>query len=98
ITPEPFGRVIVEGMLAKRPVVAARAGGVVEIVDDDVNGLLCEPGDAHALADALAALRTDAVLCGRLVANGYDTAVNRFGTQIYVEQVERILVETARRR
>ncbi|AOJ06454.1 glycosyltransferase family 4 protein [Burkholderia mayonis] len=98
ITPEPFGRVIVEGMLAKRPVVAARAGGVVEIIDDDVNGLLCEPGDAHALADALAALRTDAVLCERLVANGYDTAVSRFGTQTYVEQVERILVGTARRR
>ena len=32
ISPEPFGRVIIEGMLAKRPVVAARAGGVVDIV------------------------------------------------------------------
>ncbi|WP_323119780.1 glycosyltransferase family 4 protein [Burkholderia alba] len=96
ITPEPFGRVIVEGMLAKRPVVAARAGGVVEIVDDDVNGLLCEPGDAHALADALAALRTDPALGERLVANGFETAVRRFGTRQYVEQVERILAETAR--
>nr|WP_102720075.1 MULTISPECIES: glycosyltransferase family 4 protein [unclassified Burkholderia] len=98
IMPEPFGRVIVEGMLAKRPVVAARAGGVLEIVDDDVNGLLCEPGDAHALADALAALRTDAVLCNRLVRNGYETALNRFGVRRYVEQVERMLVETAQRR
>ncbi|MEX3977265.1 glycosyltransferase family 4 protein, partial [Paraburkholderia caribensis] len=45
ITPEPFGRVIVEGMLARRPVVAARAGGVVEIIDDGVNGVMCSPGD-----------------------------------------------------
>ncbi|EGD04421.1 glycosyl transferase, group 1, partial [Burkholderia sp. TJI49] len=62
ITPEPFGRVIVEGMLARRPVVAARAGGVIEIVEHGDNGLLCEPGDARALADALAALRSDARL------------------------------------
>ncbi len=59
ITPEPFGRVIVEGMLAQRPVVAARAGGVLEIVEDGENGVLCTPGDAHALADVLAELRCD---------------------------------------
>ncbi|HEY1608823.1 MAG TPA: glycosyltransferase family 4 protein, partial [Paraburkholderia sp.] len=39
ITPEPFGRVVVEGMLARRPVVASRDGGVTEIVEHDVNGL-----------------------------------------------------------
>jgi glycosyltransferase involved in cell wall biosynthesis len=96
ITPEPFGRVIVEGMLAKRPVVAARAGGVMEIVEDGVDGLLCEPGDAAALAGALAGLRRDARLRERLVENGFETALRRFGREAYVEQVERILVETAR--
>ncbi len=95
ITPEPFGRVIVEGMLARRPVVAARAGGVVEIVDDGVNGLLCEPGDAASLADALAVLRHDAARRERLVASGFETAVRRFGTSGYVEAVERLLVEVA---
>ena len=59
ITPEPFGRVIVEGMLAQRPVVAARAGGVMEIIDDHENGMLCTPGDAHGLADTLAELRSN---------------------------------------
>ncbi|MBN3723868.1 glycosyltransferase family 4 protein [Burkholderia sp. Ac-20379] len=98
ITPEPFGRVIVEGMLAKRPVVAARAGGVVEIVDDGVNGLLCEPGDAASLSEALGALRQDRVRRERLVANGFETAVRRFGTSGYVEAVERILVEVARKK
>uniref|UniRef100_E1T824 Glycosyl transferase group 1 n=1 Tax=Burkholderia sp. (strain CCGE1003) TaxID=640512 RepID=E1T824_BURSG len=95
ITPEPFGRVIVEGMLAQRPVVAARAGGVLEIVDDYENGVLCTPGDAHALADALAELRSNDELRARLVKNGYRTALSRFGTDAYVESVERILRRVA---
>jgi glycosyltransferase involved in cell wall biosynthesis len=95
ITPEPFGRVIVEGMLAQRPVVAARAGGVLEIVEDGVNGVLCEPGDAHGLADVLAELRSDTVLRERLVNNGYETALGRFGTATYVTGVERILKRVA---
>lgn len=48
--PEPFGRVIVEGMLARRPVVATRAGGAIELIDDGVNGVLVRPGDASDLA------------------------------------------------
>ena len=95
ITPEPFGRVIVEGMLAQRPVVAARAGGVLEIVDDGVNGMLCAPGDAHALADVLAELRSDGALRERLVRSGYRTALARFGTAAYVAGVERILQDVA---
>lgn len=96
ITPEPFGRVIVEGMLARRPVVAARAGGVVEIVEDGENGLLCEPGNAAALADALGRLKHDGALRERLVASGRATAVRRFGTETYVERVEKILADTAK--
>ena len=91
ITPEPFGRVIVEGMLAQRPVVAARAGGVVEIIDDGVNGLLCTPGDAHGLADTLAELRANESLREQLVANGNRVARQRFGPGNYVASVERIL-------
>ncbi|CAB3751024.1 glycosyl transferase family 1 [Burkholderia sp. MSh2] len=96
ITPEPFGRVIVEGMLARRPVVAARAGGVVEIVEHGDNGLLCEPGDVAALADALHALKRDGALRERLVASGRATAVRRFGTETCVERVGKILADTAK--
>ncbi|WP_144153526.1 glycosyltransferase family 4 protein [Paraburkholderia sp. BCC1885] len=98
ITPEPFGRVIVEGMLAQRPVVAARAGGVLEIIEDGINGVLCEPGDAHALADVLAELRSDTALRERLVTGGYETAIARFGTAAYVAGVERILKDVAGRK
>ena len=43
IAPEPFGRVIVEGMLARKPVIATRAGGALEIIDEGVTGLLVTP-------------------------------------------------------
>jgi glycosyltransferase involved in cell wall biosynthesis len=95
ITPEPFGRVIVEGMLARRPVVAARAGGVTEIVRDGENGMLCEPGDARALAATLAELHANRTLRERLVTHGYRTAVDSFGTVAYVDGVERILKRVA---
>jgi glycosyltransferase involved in cell wall biosynthesis len=95
ITPEPFGRVVVEGMLARRPVVAARAGGVTEIIRDGENGMLCAPGDARALADTLAELRANRVLRDQLVMHGYHTAIETFGTVAYVDGVERILKSVA---
>jgi hypothetical protein len=91
IAPEPFGRVIVEGMLAKRPVVAMRAGGVTEIIDDGMNGLLCEPDNADALSSAITRLRTDTQLRARLVETGYDVARRKFGTRTYIDGVSRIL-------
>ncbi|MGI4952087.1 MAG: glycosyltransferase [Janthinobacterium lividum] len=50
--PEPFGRTLVEAMLARRPVVAAAAGAVAEIITEGT-GCLVPPGDAAALAAAL---------------------------------------------
>jgi glycosyltransferase involved in cell wall biosynthesis len=54
--PEPFGRVIVEGLLAGRPVIATRAGGASEILDHGETGYLVPPGDAQTLADVLRTL------------------------------------------
>ncbi len=58
-SPEPFGRVIVEAMLAGVPVVASRAGGPCEIIDDGRTGWLTEPGDDVALAERISALADD---------------------------------------
>lgn len=50
---EGFGLVAVEAMRAGRAVIASRVGGLPEVVEHGVSGLLVEPGDAAALADAL---------------------------------------------
>jgi glycosyltransferase involved in cell wall biosynthesis len=56
---EGFGIVLLEAMLAGLPVTATRVSAVPEIVADGKTGLLVEPGDAPALADALARLLAD---------------------------------------
>ena len=53
---EGFGMVFLEAAAARLPVVAYRTGGAVEAVKDGETGLLVEPGDVHALADALSGL------------------------------------------
>jgi len=50
LTPEPFGRVIIEAMAAAKPVIAVNAGGPAEIIQHGQTGLLYSPGDAHELA------------------------------------------------
>jgi glycosyltransferase involved in cell wall biosynthesis len=59
ITPEPFGQVIVEAMLAGVPVIAVAGGGPSEIVTDGVDGLLYPPGNVKALSAALTRLASD---------------------------------------
>jgi glycosyltransferase involved in cell wall biosynthesis len=56
---EPYGNVILEAMASRTPVIAAAAGGPLEIVDHGRNGLLVRPGDAAALAATLEPLLAD---------------------------------------
>jgi glycosyltransferase involved in cell wall biosynthesis len=91
--PEPFGRVLVEGMLAGRPVVAADAGGVREIVADGVTGLLIPPGDAASLARAVDRLRAEPRYAASLAAAGSARARAAFGVQEMVRGVRNVLEE-----
>jgi glycosyltransferase involved in cell wall biosynthesis len=56
---EGFGLVAVEAMRAGRAVIASRVGGLPEVVEHGVTGLLVEPGDADALAEALQSVSVD---------------------------------------
>jgi len=78
VYPEPFGRVVVEGMLAGRPVIASRAGGVEEIVSDGETGWLVPPDDAGALAVAIGAVLADPVIAALTVARAAKRARDHF--------------------
>jgi glycosyltransferase involved in cell wall biosynthesis len=89
---EGFGLVLVEAGLTGRPVVGARSGGIVDIIDDGVNGLLYEPGDVEALAGCLRALFSDAALRARMGEAGYKKAMDRFSTAVLIDRVHDLFV------
>lgn len=53
IRPEPFGRVIIEGMSLRRPIIATNMGGPMEIIQNGISGLLIPPADPYELANAI---------------------------------------------
>jgi glycosyltransferase involved in cell wall biosynthesis len=65
---EGMGRVVIEAFARGRPVVGANVGGIRDLVDDGRNGLLVDPADTRALADALTRLLTDRELALALAA------------------------------
>jgi glycosyltransferase involved in cell wall biosynthesis len=65
---EGMGRVVVEALLRGRPVVASRIGGIPDLVEDGVNGLLLEPEDHDGFAAALTRLLAGRPEAERLAA------------------------------
>jgi glycosyltransferase involved in cell wall biosynthesis len=85
---EGLGTSLLDAMAASRPIVATTAGGIPEIVEDGVNGLLVPPRDQQALADAVVRALNDADLRRRMGEAGFARVNERF-------TVERMVAETA---
>jgi glycosyltransferase involved in cell wall biosynthesis len=95
IWPEPFARVVLEGMVAGLVVVATPAGGTSEIVRDGENGLLFTPGDSHNLAAKIGRLLDDVDLRHRLAEAGWQTIADDFNLSRMIDQYEDYLQEVA---
>jgi glycosyltransferase involved in cell wall biosynthesis len=86
--PEPFGRTVIEAMMAGRPVVATNAGALPEIVADGVSGILTPPGDAAALAAALADLLTSPARCADMGVAARARAEAEYTLEIMTRRME----------
>jgi glycosyltransferase involved in cell wall biosynthesis len=95
IKPEPFGRVIVEGMSCAVPVIASRDGGVTEIIYDGQDGLLFEPGDANDLAKKILHLLNDQDLRKRLGEAGRNKILSTFSFSIFRKRLLSLIREIA---
>ena len=89
---EGFGLVAVEALLAGIPVVASRVGGLTEVVEDGVTGLLVPSDDPEALAGALRQLEGDSVLRAELAERGRADARRRFSVDAMMAAYDRFLV------
>lgn len=89
--PEPFGRVIVEGQLAQRPVIATAAGGAVELVEDGVTGRLVPPKDAIALRQAIQEILDHPQQTADLAQRGYEHAKSTFSLESLLTNFDQAL-------
>lgn len=96
VLPEPFGQVVVEGMAAGLPVLAADAGGPAELIDDGVNGLLYPVGDLMALTKQMQRLANDGTMRRRLGEAGRTRAKDFTPEKVAASMMEvyRSLVRT----
>lgn len=88
IDPEPFGRVLIEAMAMRKPVVGARGGAVPEIVVHGETGYLFTPGDWVDLATHATVLMRDPELCRRMGESGYRRMVSDFHIRTNVERTQ----------
>lgn len=84
---EPFGTVISEAMAVGTPVVATRVGGLPEVVDDGVTGVLVEPGEPAVLAEAVVRVLQD----HDAMADAAREAAKRFGADRYAARVAELI-------
>ncbi|TMC60732.1 MAG: glycosyltransferase family 4 protein [Chloroflexi bacterium] len=93
---EAQGLTILEAMALSRPVVASNVGGIPEVIEDGVTGLLVPPHDAEALAAAIVRLLTDHAWADTIARAGHDLVHDRFCVELMVKEIEAIYDAGAR--
>ncbi len=93
---EAQGLSVLEAMALSRPVVASNVGGIPEMIEDGVTGLLVPPRDPDALAAAILRLLRDHRLADMLGRAGHDLAYRRFCLEQMIASIEDIYDEGAR--
>ena len=91
IAAEPFGRVIVEAMLACKPVIASRDGGAMEIIEHGVTGFLSPPGDAAALARTIQNLLDNPSKAAAAACAGQAHAREMFTIQATTARIAKVI-------
>jgi len=92
---EGFGIVCLEAGACGKPVVAGRSGGLVDAVEHDRTGLLVDPQDIGAVAEALVSVLTDATLADRLGKEGRRRVLERFTWEKVIGEARKVFAEAA---
>lgn len=93
---EAVSRAALEWMAMGRPVVASAVGGLPELVEDGVTGLVVPPGDPAALAAALGSLLSDPARAEKLGAAGRSRFARLFSLGVFYENTQKVYDEATR--
>ncbi len=92
---EGFGIVCLEAGACGKPVVAGRSGGLVDAVDHDKSGLLVDPQDIGAVAEALVSVLNDPAVADRLGKEGRRRVLERFTWDKVIGEARKVFAEAA---
>jgi len=94
---ESFGMVAVEASANELPIIASNCGGLPEIIEDGVTGLLVEPGDPNELADKICWLLDNPEAARRLGVEGRKKALREFTQEQMIAGYETLFRKSLRR-
>jgi len=92
---ETFGRVAVESLASRTPVVGADSGALPEILENGKAGLLYEPGNQYDLAECIKTLIEDREQYLKISEYGFESVIHRFSREHYVQDIEKIILDVA---
>jgi glycosyltransferase involved in cell wall biosynthesis len=78
-------------MLCGKPVIAAEAGGAMELVEDGINGFLVAPGEPQELAQVIHNCRQESAKTANIANNARISASERFDVRIINQQIQELL-------
>ncbi len=93
---EGMGKALVEAMALEKPVVASRVGGIIDLVDDGVNGFLVPAGDSQALAERILFYLENPETARRMARRAAEKAAV-YGSAAMVRKIEALYAEFAPR-
>ena len=84
---EGFPSVVIEAMIRQKPVICSRIGGLPEVVDDGVTGLLFEPSNSDDLVEKIRCLWDRPELCRKMGRAGRKKALHEYSPEKYYERL-----------
>ncbi len=94
---EAMGRVHLEAMACRKPVIATRTNGGKECVEEGLTGLLCEIGDVEDLADKLDYLLSNPSIAQEMGQSGFERLGREFGETRYASSFSRMIRDVVNR-
>ena len=88
IQPEPFGRVLIEAMSLRKPLIGAHAGAVPEIIDNGTTGLTFPPGDHVSLADRVKEVLGSPEKAKEMGDSAFERVRTKFHIRTHISEIE----------